>query len=151
MKKVSLVLGMVLMGWVTTTAIAIANSDDGVDALVDEYYKKHPEKDDGLYSKPVKKDPASGFWTCNGIKLHMGVDMKSWQDLTNGEMFTLGEAPSPVDPKDKDQKIKGTDYIFNWIKNPAVTKWFIVDKTGKGLYIRDDIDYYKSYKCKRDK
>jgi hypothetical protein len=34
-----------------------------------------------------KKDPASGFWTCNGIKLHMGVDLVSWQNLDDGDLF----------------------------------------------------------------
>ncbi len=99
----------------------------------------------------VKADPASGFWSCNGIRLHMGVNMVSWTNLGTGDMFTRTEDPSPVDPADKDEKVKGTDYLYAWTKNPAVMKLFVVDKTGKNLYMRDDLKYYKVYRCKRDK
>ncbi|EAO1206253.1 hypothetical protein EX075_13895 [Salmonella enterica] len=146
MKKVSLILGMAMWGWVATASAA--NNGDGVDAFADAYQKQHPAQADD--SESVKKDPASGFWTCNGIKLHMGVDLRSWQELNTGDMYVLTESGA-IDDKDKDEKVKGTDYVYKWTKNPAVLKFFIVDKTGKNLYLRDDLHYFKTNKCKRDK
>lgn len=98
----------------------------------------------------VKADPASGFWSCNGVRMHMGVDLNSWTDLNTRDMYTITEK-GPIDDKDKDEKVKGTDYIYSWTKNPAVTKWFVVDKSGKNLYQRDDLHMYKLYRCKRTK
>ncbi|URR14757.1 hypothetical protein LT980_09290 [Citrobacter portucalensis] len=149
MKKAFMVMGLAVMGLVATSTAAVANSDDGVDALAEAYLKEHPSKAENYDNEPVKKDLASGFWTCNGIGLHMGVDMKSWQDLNTGDMYVFTEK-SPVDDKDKNEKIKGIDYLYSWTKNPAVIKYFIVDKTGKNLYIRDDLKFFKTYKCKRN-
>ncbi|MBU2673549.1 MULTISPECIES: hypothetical protein [Hafnia] len=98
-----------------------------------------------------KSDPASGFWECNGIRLHMGVNMATWTNLDNGDLYTITEGPDPIDPKDKDEKIKGMSYLFTSSINPAVVKYFIVDKTGKNLFIRDDIKFFKTYPCKRTK
>lgn len=97
----------------------------------------------------VNKAPASGFWACHGIRLHMGVDMGSWTDLDTGELYTQTET-GQIDEQDKDEKIKGTDYLYASTRNPAVVKYFIVDKSGKNLYIRDDIKFFKTYKCKRN-
>lgn len=148
MKKAFMVMGLAVMGWVATSTAAVANSDDGVDALAEAYLKEHPSNAENYDSEPVKKAPASGFWTCHGIRLHMGVDMKSWQDLNTGDMYVITEK-SPVDDKDKNEKVKGVDYLYSWTKNPAVIKYFIVDKTDKNLYIRDDLKFFKTYKCKR--
>ncbi|HGF8559630.1 TPA: hypothetical protein ACJCCZ_002462 [Salmonella enterica subsp. enterica] len=149
MKKAFMVMGLAVMGLVVTSTAAVANSDDGVDALAEAYLKEHPSKAENYDSEPVKKDPASGFWTCNGIRMHMGVDMNSWTDLNTGDMYVILEKGT-VDDKDKDEKVKGTDYLYKWTKNPAVIKYFIVDKTGKNLYIRDDLKFFKAYKCKRN-
>ncbi|EHV0066875.1 TPA: hypothetical protein ACTYBS_005047 [Citrobacter freundii] len=97
----------------------------------------------------ANKAPASGFWTCHGIRMHMGVDMGSWTDLDTGERYTQIET-GQIDEQDKDEKIKGTDYLYALTRNPAVIKYFIVDKSGKSLYIRDDVNIFKTYKCKRN-
>lgn len=98
--------------------------------------------------EPVKKDPASGFWTCNGIKLHMGVDLVSWQNLDDGDTYVQTEPPSPEN--DKEIAVHGTSYTFASMRNPAVIKFFIVDKSGKKLYLHDDIKFFKLHPCKRD-
>ncbi|MDF9346409.1 hypothetical protein NOI88_07400 [Escherichia coli] len=81
--------------------------------------------------------------------MHMGVDMGSWTDLDTGELYTQIET-GQIDEQDKDEKIKGTDYLYALTRNPAVIKYFIVDKSGKNLYIRDDVNIFKTYKCKRN-
>lgn len=98
----------------------------------------------------IAKDPASGLWSCHGIRLHMDIDLGGWQDMDSGSYYMLLEQPSPIDPTDKNERIKGMNYLYKWMDNPAVIKYFIVDKTGKNLYIRDDVKYFKTYRCKRD-
>jgi hypothetical protein len=97
----------------------------------------------------VKADPASGFWSCHGTRLHMAPDLRSWQDLESGDVFTLYEEPELDDSKEL--AVKGMSYTYSSMRNPAVSKFFIVDKTGKNLYLRDDIKFFKTYRCKRDK
>lgn len=147
MKNVHLILGLALMGWGVAATAAVTESNDGVDALAEEYLKQHPST--VIESEPVKKDPASGFWLCNGIRMHMGVDLTSWQDLDSGDMFVITEK-AVVEDSEKEEKIKGTGYVYSWTKNPAVTKLFVIDKSGKNLYIRDDLKFFKTYKCKRN-
>ncbi|HEA0252729.1 TPA: hypothetical protein RU600_002449 [Salmonella enterica] len=96
----------------------------------------------------VKKDPATGFWTCNGIRLHMGVDLTSWQNLDDGDTYVQTEPPSPEN--DKEIAVHGTSYTFASMRNPAVIKFFVVDKSGKKLYMHDDIKFFKLHPCKRD-
>ncbi|EMK0351337.1 hypothetical protein V8J08_003604 [Citrobacter amalonaticus] len=96
----------------------------------------------------VKKDPASGFWTCNGIRLHMGVDLTSWQNLDDGDTYVQTEPPSLEN--DKEIAVHGTSYTFASMRNPAVIKFFVVDKSGKKLYMHDDIKFFKLHPCKRD-
>lgn len=100
--------------------------------------------------EPAPADPASGFWTCRGVRLHMGVDLTTLSDLDTGDMWVVAEKGT-VDSYDKHAKIKGTYLLFNWAKNPAVTKFFVIDKSGKNLYLTDDLDMNKYYRCKRDK
>ncbi|HDC2134452.1 TPA: hypothetical protein O7X85_004134 [Salmonella enterica] len=101
-------------------------------------------------SPPVKKDPASGFWTCNGIHLHMDVDLGGWQDLDSNEHFMQIDEPEPVDENDKDIKVKGTTYTYQSMDREGILKFFIVDKSGKNLYLHDDVKFFTLYRCKRD-
>ncbi|ELO0986306.1 hypothetical protein RZD54_001656 [Citrobacter freundii] len=96
----------------------------------------------------VKKDPASGFWTCNGIRLHMGVDLTSWQNLDDGDMFLRTTPPEPEN--NKAVAVHGMAYTFSSTKNPAVSKFFLIDKSGKKLYMYDDLEFSKLHPCKRD-
>ena len=98
--------------------------------------------------KPIKKDPASGFWTCNGIKLHMGVDLVSWQNLDDGDLFVRTVPPEPEN--DKAVAVHGMSYTISSTKNPAVSKFFLIDKSGKKLYLYDDLKFSKLHPCKRD-
>lgn len=127
-----------------------STTDDGdsIEALAGAMLKAEGVNTDGSREP---HNPASGFWTCNGIRLHMGVNLATWANLDDGDNWMLAEEPSPVDPKDKDEKVKGTDYLYSSSRNPAVVKYFIVDKTGKNLFIRDDIKFFKTYPCKRTK
>lgn len=125
---------------------AARNDDFDPEAVAAEYLKNS----DSVWAdaQPVKKDPASGFWTCNGIKLHMGVDLVSWQNLDDGDTYVQTEQPSPEN--DKEIAVHGTSYTFASMRNPAVIKFFIVDKSGKKLYLHDDIKFFKLHPCKRD-
>lgn len=96
----------------------------------------------------VKADPASGFWTCHGTRLHMAPDLRSWQDLDSGEVYTIYGEPSLMD--DKDRAVKGMSYAYSSMSNPAVMKFFIVDKTGKTLNLQDDLEFSKTYRCIRN-
>ncbi|ECY1177879.1 hypothetical protein HP277_000453 [Salmonella enterica] len=96
----------------------------------------------------VKKDPASGFWTCNGIRMHMGVDLTSWQNLSDGDMFLRTTPPEPEN--NKAVAVHGMAYTFSSTKNPAVSKFFLIDKSGKKLYMYDDLEFSKLHPCKRD-
>lgn len=128
-----------------TSYAATEASNDDWDKLVDA---KLQEMGESPSEAPVKKDPASGFWTCNGIKLHMGVDLVSWQNLDDGDTYVQTEPPSPEN--DKEISVHGTSYTFASMRNPAVIKFFIVDKSGEKLYLHDDIKFFKLHPCKRD-
>lgn len=97
----------------------------------------------------VKAEPASGFWSCHGTHLHMAPDLRSWQDLESGDVFTLYGEPKMMEQKDR--AVKGMSYAYSAMSNPAVMKFFIVDKTGKNLYLQDDLEFSKAHRCKRDK
>lgn len=99
-------------------------------------------------SKPVKKDPVSGFWTCNGIRLHMGVDLTSWQNLDTQELFTMVEKPSKEDAPGPVHN--GMAYLYSSMNNPAYMRGFAIDKAGKQLFIQDELKFSKYYRCKRN-
>jgi hypothetical protein len=96
---------------------------------------------------PAKKDPASGFWTCNGVRLHMGVDLASWQNLDTQELFTLEEKPEREDAPGPVHN--GMAYLYSSMNNPAYVRGFAVDKAGKQLYIQDELKFTKYYRCNR--
>lgn len=145
--KTRALLGLVLLSICASTFAASNTESMDTEALAAAKLKEMGIVDE----PPVEKKPASGFWVCNGVRLHMAGDLTSWQDLDTGDLYTLSEAPTPVDPKDKNHPIKGMNYLYDWHTNPAVVKYFIVDTTGKNLYLRDDLEFYKTYRCKRAK
>lgn len=138
---VALLLMMTSLASYAASQSADDDWDKVVDAKLNEMGVSEPEA-------PVKKDPASGFWTCNGIRLHMGVDLASWQNLDDGDLYTELDPPAPEDGKEV--KVRGTTYTFSSMRNPAVIKFFVVDTTGKKLYLHDDIKFFKLHPCKRD-
>ncbi|HDS8578242.1 TPA: hypothetical protein QH731_003567 [Klebsiella variicola] len=125
-----------------------ANKGDDVDMEALAASKLKEMGADTASEAPVKKDPASGFWTCNGVRLHMGVDLTAWQNLDDGDTFIQTSPPEPEDGKEI--KVTGTSYTYASMRNPAVIKFFVVDKSGKKLYLHDDIKFFKLHTCKRD-
>ncbi|EAM4396622.1 hypothetical protein KGO56_000431 [Salmonella enterica] len=125
-----------------------ASAEQDIQALI----KQKLKEGGGVWAEEdhIAKDPASGFWTCNGMRLHMDVDLGGWQDLDSGEHFMQSEEPEPVDDNDKDVKVKGTTYTYQSMDREGILKFFIVDKSGKNLYLHDDVKFFKLYRCKRD-
>lgn len=144
MKKI-LALTLMMMSLASHAATNQSNSDDDWDKIVDAKLK---EMGGDNNEAPVKKDPASGFWTCNGIRLHMGVDLASWQNLDTQELFTLEEKPEKEDAPGAVHN--GMAYLYSSMKNPAYVRGFAIDKTGKQLFIQDELKFSKYYRCKRD-
>lgn len=143
MNKV-MMLALLAMGYaISTTSYADDFDPEAVAA-------EHLKNSDSVWNdtKPVKKDPASGFWTCNGIRLHMGVDLASWQNLDTQELFTLEEKPEKEDAPGAVHN--GMAYLYSSMKNPAYVRGFAIDKTGKQLFIQDELKFSKYYRCKRD-
>ncbi|EPM0022683.1 hypothetical protein PU088_000996 [Citrobacter farmeri] len=143
MKK-TMVLTILTLSFITTSLSYAEDFDP--EALADARLKEMGVDTANL--TPAKKDPASGFWTCNGIRLHMGVDLTAWQNLDDGDTYVQTEPPSPEN--DKEIAVHGTSYTFTSVRNPAVIKFFVVDKSGKKLYMHDDIKFFKLHPCKRD-
>lgn len=132
---------------VSFSGFSASKSDDlDMEALADAKLKEMGV--DTSEMTPVKKHPASGFWTCQGIRLHMGVELTAWQNLDTQESFILYEdpvkedAPGPVH--------NGMAYIYSSMSNPAYMRGFAIDKTGKQLFIQDELKFSKYYRCKRD-
>ncbi|EBQ9797099.1 hypothetical protein DRU50_13125 [Salmonella enterica subsp. enterica serovar Mikawasima] len=140
--NIKLITGLVVFG----VSFCVAAEQD-IQALI-----KQKLKESGGWGEEehITKDPASGFWTCHGMRLHMDVDLGGWQDLDSGEHFMQSEEPEPVDDNDKDIKVKGTTYTYQSMDREGILKFFIVDKSGKNLYLHDDVKFFKLYRCKRD-
>ncbi len=142
--KVKFLLGMfAILMWCN----AFAADDFDMEGFAANYLKEHGQEE----SEPAKADPASGFWICDGARIHMSVAMDSWDNLDTGSTFTLEEKPSPIASNDEFDPGGGTSYIYSWDDNPAVLFYFAVDKTGKNLYVHDNDHYEKRYRCKRTK
>ncbi|MFB9085327.1 hypothetical protein ACFFW8_05500 [Erwinia tracheiphila] len=63
---------------VSFSGFSASKSDDlDMEALADAKLKEMGV--DTSEITPVKKHTASGFWTCQGIRLHMGVELTAWQ------------------------------------------------------------------------
>ncbi|MDA8510930.1 hypothetical protein [Citrobacter sp. Igbk 14] len=140
------VLMIALLAWGGLSTSASYAEDFDPEAVAAEHLKNS----DSVWAdtKPVKKDPASGFWTCSGIRLHMGVDLGTWQNLDTQELFMLTEKP---EKKDAPGPVKnGMAYLYHSLNNPAYVRGFAVDKAGKQLYIQDELKFSKYYRCKRD-
>ncbi|EBB1561298.1 hypothetical protein FLQ72_000404 [Salmonella enterica] len=140
--NIKLITGLVVLG----VSFCVAAEQD-IQALIKQKLK---EGGDWGEEEHITKDPASGFWTCHGMRLHMDVDLGGWQDLDSGEHFMQSEEPEPVDDNDKDIKVKGTTYTYQSMDREGILKFFIVDKSGKNLYLHDDVKFFKLYRCKRD-
>lgn len=140
--NIKLITGLVALG----VSFCVAAEQD-IQALI-----KQKLKEGGGWGEEehITKDPASGFWTCHGMRLHMDVDLGGWQDLDSGEHFMQSDEPEPVDDNDKDIKVKGTTYTYQSMDREGILKFFIVDKSGKNLYLHDDVKFFKLYRCKRD-
>ncbi|AKL43324.1 TPA: hypothetical protein I8438_001524 [Serratia marcescens] len=136
-------VGLILMSACFST-VAAANENEASNAEIVADIMAGKDKPNATPDEQeVAKNPASGFWQCNGTRLHMGVDMASWTNLDNGEMFTLYEKPSATEDG------KGTNYAFASTRNTAYMEFFVASK-GK-LGIRDLIKFNKIYPCKRTK
>ncbi|EBL1744263.1 hypothetical protein D1300_20610 [Salmonella enterica] len=141
--NIKLITGLIALG----VSFSVAAEQD-IQALI----KQKLKEGGGVWAEEnhITKDPVSGFWTCNGMRLHMDVDLGGWQDLDSNEHFMQSEKPEPVDDNDKDIKVKGTTYTYQSMDREGILKFFIVDKSGKNLYLHDDVKFFKLYRCKRD-
>jgi len=143
MKKIMVVALMAI----SFSGFSASNNDDlDMEALADAKLKEMGVDTSDM--TPVKKDPASGFWTCSGIRLHMGVDLTSWQNLDTQELFTLHEKPAIEDAPGPVHN--GLAYLYTSMSNPAYMRGFAIDKAGKQLYIQDELKFTKYYRCKRE-
>lgn len=143
-------MNRVIMTALLSLGLLAANSTYAEEFDPEAVAAEHLKNSDSVWAdtKPVKKDPASGFWTCSGIRLHMGVDLTSWQNLDTQELFTLHEKPAKEDAPGPVHN--GLAYLYTSMSNPAYMRGFAVDTAGKQLYIQDELKFSKYYRCKRD-
>ncbi len=138
-------VGIVLMGVCFSAVAVVSEKELSIEEQAAQILKESDSPwADSDEQKPVRA-PASGFWQCNGTRLHMGVDLNSWTNLDTAEVFAIHEKPTPTEDG------KGTDYSFSSMSNPAYVEYFVVDKSGKKLSIRDQLKFSKLYPCKRTK
>ncbi len=143
--KMNHLAGLILVGACFSTVAIASENEPSNEEIVAQIMAGKDKPNATPDEQSVAKNPASGFWQCNGTRLHMGVDMASWTNLDSGELFILHEKPSPT------ENGKGTDYLFSSTSNPAYIEYFVVDKSGKKLSIRDQLKFSKLYPCKRTK
>ncbi|HHX3383073.1 TPA: hypothetical protein ACU9K7_003707 [Salmonella enterica] len=139
--SIKLITGLIVLG----ISFNIAAEQD-IQALI----KQKLKEGGGVWAEEnhIAKDPASGNWICDGVRLHMDVDLGGWENLDTGEHFMQLDEPDTVD--DKDIKVKGTRYTYQSMDREGILKFFMIDKSGKNLYLHDDIKFFKLYRCKRD-
>lgn len=141
--NIKLITGLIVLG----ISFNIAAEQD-IQALIKQKLKEGG--DTWAEEEHVARDPASGNWICDGVRLHMDVDLGGWEDLDSGEHFMQSEEPEPEPVDDKDIKVKGTRYTYQSMDREGILKFFMIDKSGKNLYLHDDIKFFKLYRCKRD-
>lgn len=143
--KMKHLAGLILVGTCFSTIAIASENEPSNEEIVAQIMAGNDKPNAAPDGQEVAKNPASGFWQCNGTRLHMGVDMASWTNLDNGEMFTLYEKPSATEDG------KGTNYAFASTRNTAYMEFFVVSNDKKKLGLRDLIKFNKIYPCKREK
>lgn len=143
--KMKHLLGLIFVGACFSTVVVASEKELSIEEQAAQILKESDSPwSDSDEQKPVRS-PAAGFWQCHGTRLHMGVDLNSWTNLDTAEVFAIHEKPTPTEDG------RGTDYSFSSMSNPAYVEYFVVDKSGKKLSIRDRLKFSKLYPCKREK